>query len=108
MKSKTKKKKSKPQKKKDMEITLKSKPPIKLVYPYIPEIGEEVLIVTSSVSYAVDKIGTVEKYFDGGYAVKIKTKKVNAEDYGALENKESEAVVWAETVKPYIPIPSIK
>lgn len=96
------KKKIKKRKKKKVAPTT---PPVLPQSEYWPKPGEQVLIFKSSVNFAEGKIGFVQHPHDGGWAVKIKTKKVNAENYGSLEPQESEITVWAEKVKPYTPPP---
>jgi hypothetical protein len=69
----------------------------------VPVTGDLVTIVRSSVNYAEGKHGVVEGPKAGGFAVRIKARKVDAKNYGSLEQQESEATVWASEVKPYTP-----
>lgn len=80
-----------------------TKKPFELEHPYIPVIGDLVTIVESSVNYAPGKNGVVEDRHGEGWAVRIKTRKVNAQDYGTLERHESDNVVFCSKLKPYIP-----
>lgn len=95
-----KKVKPKPKKRKKKKVA-PTVPPVLPQADYWPKPGEQVLIFKSSVNFAEGKVGIVQHPHDGGWAVKVKMKKVNAENYGSLEAQDSEMVVWAEKVKPY-------
>lgn len=72
---------------------------------FTPAIGQQVRIIRSSVNYAEGKTGVVVCALGYGWAVKIKTRKVDPEKWGTLEPQETESTVYAEVVEPYTPPP---
>lgn len=79
-------------------IIVKQKP-----RPYSPRLGDEVVIVKSSVFYGPGKIGVIEGPSDGGWMVRI-----NYKDSFSGDQEAKEHVIWAEEVKPHVPTPAKK